>query len=296
MAYVYNKVNWEDLPSTNTPRNATNLGNMDTGIKENNNMLNGTKPMGSIVVDNVSCKNLFNKNSWYKSYINPTSGAITTSNNAALFDYIEVEPSTNYTISLSTTVNEYRVSYYTSSKTWISISGSKTTGETFTTPSNCKYVRIYINVDGNGIDQTKINNLNYQFELGTTVTTYTPYKNFDNTGYVLYQDAGNGDNGTITLSDSLDNYSYYEIFYQRSTSSAIAGYTSAKFNKTGNISFTNSYIGSTNAYYHSSVYSASGDTLTPSYYFSIQWVKSTGNQTIITDTNYTYITKVIGYK
>ena len=32
---AYTKVNWEDLPSTNTPLNATNLNKMDTQIKQN---------------------------------------------------------------------------------------------------------------------------------------------------------------------------------------------------------------------------------------------------------------------
>lgn len=37
----YTRVNWENLPSTNTPVNATNLNKMDLGIKENNNVIGG---------------------------------------------------------------------------------------------------------------------------------------------------------------------------------------------------------------------------------------------------------------
>ena len=261
-----------------------------------NGSLQGTNAMGSIVVDNVTCKNMFNKNGWTKNYINPTNGSITSSNNAALFDYIEVNPSTEYTISFSSTVNDCRVAYYNSSKTWISSSASITTTTTFTTPNNAKYIRIYINVDGNGIDQTKIDNLNCQVELGNEATTYTLYKNFDNTEYVLYQDAGNGSNGTITLSDSLDNYSYYEIYYRRSTSASNAGFSSAKFDSQGLISITGSYAGTSNTYIHMTSYSASGTSLTPTYYSSVQWTNSTGTSTFITSTNYIYITKVVGYK
>lgn len=36
---AYTRVNWEDLPSTNTPRNATNLNKMDKGIYDHDNML-----------------------------------------------------------------------------------------------------------------------------------------------------------------------------------------------------------------------------------------------------------------
>ena len=32
---AYTRVNWEDLPSTNTPINATNLNKMDEGIEDN---------------------------------------------------------------------------------------------------------------------------------------------------------------------------------------------------------------------------------------------------------------------
>lgn len=32
---AYTRVNWEDLPSTNTPINATNLNKMDKGIEDN---------------------------------------------------------------------------------------------------------------------------------------------------------------------------------------------------------------------------------------------------------------------
>lgn len=36
---AYTKVNWQDLPSTSTPRNATNLGHMDDGIKTNDDSI-----------------------------------------------------------------------------------------------------------------------------------------------------------------------------------------------------------------------------------------------------------------
>ena len=144
-----------------------------------NGSLQGTNAMGSIVVDDVKCKNMFNKNSWSKNYINSSTGVVTSSNNTALFNYIKVVPAKTYSISLATTVLDYRISYYTANKTWISTSSTYTTGTTITIPSNCEYIRIYINVDGNGIDQTKIDSLNFQAELGEA-TSYTPYQDIGN--------------------------------------------------------------------------------------------------------------------
>ena len=64
---AYTKVGWQDLPSTSTPRNATNLGHMDDGIENNDKRLNGTLPMGNVimgnvVVDSVRTKNIFDIN------------------------------------------------------------------------------------------------------------------------------------------------------------------------------------------------------------------------------------------
>ena len=64
---AYTRVNWEDLPSTATPRNATNLNKMDAGIKENDDKLLGNKSQGKIVVEDVTCKNLFDKNNFIPS-------------------------------------------------------------------------------------------------------------------------------------------------------------------------------------------------------------------------------------
>lgn len=50
------KINFEDLPSTNTPLSAENLNSIQSNIED---VFNGNEPMGSIVVDDISCKNKF---------------------------------------------------------------------------------------------------------------------------------------------------------------------------------------------------------------------------------------------
>ena len=60
---AYTRINWQDLPSTATPRNATNLNKMDSAIKEHDDKLEGNATMGNVVVDSIRTKNMFDKNS-----------------------------------------------------------------------------------------------------------------------------------------------------------------------------------------------------------------------------------------
>lgn len=51
------KINFQNLPNTTTPVNATNLNAVQTNVED---VFNGTVPMGNIKVDTVTSKNLFN--------------------------------------------------------------------------------------------------------------------------------------------------------------------------------------------------------------------------------------------
>lgn len=167
---AYTKTNWQNLPNQTTPINATNLNNIENGIKTNDDKLLGNKPMGSIVVDNVSCKNMFNENYYASGILISDTGAETSTSAWNTSYYIEVNSSTTYTISYTGTVSApIRVSYYNSSKTFISRITPDANPYSFTTPSNAKYVRI--SFASSGIS-------NIQLEAGTTTTTYTKYKNF----------------------------------------------------------------------------------------------------------------------
>lgn len=57
---AYTKTDWENLPSTNTPINASALDNIENGIEYNDQRLNGTKPIdNTIYANDFKCKNLF---------------------------------------------------------------------------------------------------------------------------------------------------------------------------------------------------------------------------------------------
>ena len=110
MAYV--RVNWENSPSTNTPRNADNLNIMDAGIEYNDQRLDGTKPMGSIVVDDINCKNLLSiPNGTFSNNgvtavvnngiitLNGTASGGTSFINIPLLKSFDIPANTNYGIS-----------------------------------------------------------------------------------------------------------------------------------------------------------------------------------------------------
>ena len=59
MSYV--KTNWEDLPSTNTPINATRLNNIENGIKGNEESINNLSSSLSTVATSGSYDDLTNK-------------------------------------------------------------------------------------------------------------------------------------------------------------------------------------------------------------------------------------------
>ena len=97
---------------------------------------------------------------------------------------------------------------------------------------------------GNGATRTFSNGVNYgirlriasgyvcnnvvfspMLELGSAVTTYTPYKNFDNTNHILWTNpspTSDFETQTITLNDSLVNYAYYEVIFLASKYEYIA--------------------------------------------------------------------------
>lgn len=55
---AYTRINWQDLPSTSTPRNATNLNKMDSAIKDHDDKLSGNTSMGSIKTTGVAINDI----------------------------------------------------------------------------------------------------------------------------------------------------------------------------------------------------------------------------------------------
>lgn len=143
---------------------------------------NSQESMGSIVVDDINCKNLFNKNNVLIGVFINLSGVQTASENMCMTNYyIEVNPNTEYTFS-SNVANYLYIAEYNSSKEFIKSTGIDATDKeiTITTDIGTKYVIASCSkhyLDG------------MQFEEGSTATNYSEYKGI---GYT----SGSNENGS----------------------------------------------------------------------------------------------------
>lgn len=150
-----NREFFSDLPNTDTPIRASRL----------NGLLNGNEAMGSIVVDDINCKNLFNPGLvTFDKYVDASDGLLATYSGVFATDFIEIEPETDYYWN-DTILRPNTGAFYDSSKTYISGIASPSTHD-FTTPSTAKYVRL---------TGTTTNINQYQLEIGNTATEYVPY-------------------------------------------------------------------------------------------------------------------------
>jgi len=164
---AYNKTTWSDLPSQTTPVNATNLNNIENGIKENDDRLNGTKSMSSIVVEDINGKNMFNPFSVIAN-TGVNNGVIFSTNDYDIY-VIKVVPNKKYTIS-KTSYNGGLIGYYS---TFPAIGNTITNMQTLrdvttlTITAQDNYLCMMI---------AKADNIGtIQVELGETATSYVAY-------------------------------------------------------------------------------------------------------------------------
>ena len=89
--------------------------------------------------------------------------------------YINVNPSTTYTFSCNITSYQLRVNKYTSDKT--SIERIYQTGGvfTFTTDSNCYYVRLSLYASNSELSSDFLNDKQFQLEQGSSATSYEAF-------------------------------------------------------------------------------------------------------------------------
>ena len=115
--------------------------------------------------------------------------------------------------------------------------------------------------------------------------------------YPLYDNA-NGDNGTITLSDSVTNYEYIEIFYRNNNDD----YASVKVYQPDGKSVTlqNGVMANnatnTRIWLTVTGVTISGNTITPTDLRNGQVELKANTAVALTRVNHAYITRVIGYK
>ena len=140
---------------------------------------------------NVCGKNLFDKDNLIANYRLGSDGAPFYQCGYSLTEYISVEPNTNYCRNIALAIVE-PVCLYDSSKTFIS---RITTGSSFTTTSETKYIRTAVSTDNINITQ---------LEKGSSASTYEPYQgntyNIDLPVENLF-DISTNTNGKVIASD-----------------------------------------------------------------------------------------------
>lgn len=167
---------FKNLPNQSTPLSASKL----------NGLFDGEESMGSIVVEDVICKNLFDKNNYNLVHFLFANDVYTTTSSAQTI-YIEVEPNTTYTITKNYW-NDGSLSLATSSDVPVSggainqTKGTNVTSDTnnyitITTGANDNYLAIYLNWGTTGLTET-LNKL--QIEKGSVSTDYVEHKEFSN--------------------------------------------------------------------------------------------------------------------
>lgn len=116
-------------------------------------------------------KNLFNPNSVTQGYfIAPANGTLTASASFDTSDFIPVKPNTTYYAAVSSGARGVRFScYFTASKTVITGGINDNTGQTFsfTTPSNCYWIRVSTWAADTG---------SFQLEEGSSKSEFVPHR------------------------------------------------------------------------------------------------------------------------
>ena len=146
-------------------------------------VFNGETPMGSIVVENVTCKNMFDYNSseygFYGADGTNNTGDVASHVNR-ISDYIVVDSDKEYTASANQELGYFMINEFDENKNWLKRTNlNNVSTNTITTSSTTKYIRVSVNID-NAVDMTisKLAEIEAQIEKGSIATEYTPYKKF----------------------------------------------------------------------------------------------------------------------
>ena len=147
---------FKNLPDTSTPINATKL----------NGVFNGEESMGSIVVEDITCKNLFDKDNIFTNRaLNDGDGTVFEATNRNTTDFINVKPNSDYIFS---NISRTAVCLYDNNKTFI----KTLTTDLVTTTSDTYYLRFTYKTDEDYSEG--------QLEKGSVATDYVEHKEYEN--------------------------------------------------------------------------------------------------------------------
>ena len=173
-----------------------------------------------IIEESIKSKNLLNVDS---------SFTVTSTQRQRDVAGVYLKAGVTYTLSCSdiTSTNPYSYLFYFNvgqSSQFAIYLPNEDRSITFTPTVDVNTVRIYSSNAWNASANHTTTYTNLMIEEGDTVTDYTPYKAFDSTAYVLWNNpnpAVEFAGQSITLNDNISKYKYYEVIYRFSTSSGV---------------------------------------------------------------------------
>lgn len=203
------KINFQNLPNTTTPINATNLNAIQTNVE---NVFNGSAIAGNMVVTGIRTKNMWKpelgnsvKSNISSLKIDGDTYTMIASGTSIYFGQVsqtgnayeetrgilyKVKPNTTYSVSVSNSIfKDNYVTSYNSSKISLGYSHHLDNVFSFTTASNCEYIVVRIGSSQATSGTTYTTTI--QLEEGSP-TSYTPFQNLN--PFVI--DNGSNTNGS----------------------------------------------------------------------------------------------------
>lgn len=211
-----------------TDLNAQNFNQVQNNIED---YIDGETSMGSIIVEDVKCKNLFSSSNLTNATIDGNGGLI-TENRRLVSDYINIKNINQLTLSFNTALTFLGLAYYDVDKNFISRTiANDVQTLTSDTPNNAIYVRGFFqsNSETEKLTEASLSKYEVQLEKGTVATDYVEHKDYgitsgsnENGHWIKYAD------GTMicTTTKSFDNVEF------KSTQGALYFCQALSFGKT----------------------------------------------------------------
>lgn len=159
---------------------------------------------------NLIGKNLLDVSLGYRYGYIQNSGQYADNNIIVLFNgFIPVEPSTTYTFSSNHTNRNMTAVLYADMNTYISRNlKDNVRVNTFTTPSNCHFVRLQVNYNDQPMNDQQVAGLELQLEKSSSATSYEAHHSIELCKIGTYQDRIYKDNGKWWLHKEIGKITF----------------------------------------------------------------------------------------
>ena len=172
------------MPLATTVNNGLMSAEDKSNLSKHTDKLNGTKPMGEVVVDSIRSKNLFNPYNVIQGTVNPTTGEYSNNTIAVTNAYTPVKAGVTYTLKLFNANDEFifRIVSFDIYKNFYStlVNNVQVTEQSFT-PVVSGYIRVCFGKGSwTNVTTQNIINARPQLEENSTYSDYKPYQELAN--------------------------------------------------------------------------------------------------------------------